>query len=652
MFHRTTRGADPFGLRLERTTVGWDFTGPRVAALSWDEAPATSSGCGYDATCPMAIEPSVLVIPSSLADAPWHAELVRWATLPRYLADRPALAALVEKVAAGDGAARAELDDAFSGPLPIGTGGRRGACGPGPNRMNVTLVRETSQAVAALIASEGGAKKVTIAYDTRTHSRAFAHASALQLAACGLEVLVLDEPRPTPQLSFEVRQRGCGAGIVISASHNPPGDNGIKIYGSDGAQVLGARDRALMTAIEAAMTDALIEPGPDAEGRITYVRGASIASHDEAYRRCVLSQGVAGDLASASLRAVYTPLHGVGHTAILPLLRGQGVTLSVVEAQLPDGGLFATVASANPEAPEALTLALAQAEAEAADLVLATDPDADRLGAAARDEQGRLAFIDGNRLGVLLLDHVLRHAKLVPEGWVLTTLLTSPLVASLARAAGVDVVDDLLVGFKHHAGMMDERPDRPLVFACEESHGYTRGDDVHDKDGAIGALLLAEAAAWAKANGRGLHAQLAQIFAEHGYHREQTANLYAYGAAGREAIAGLMKSWRAKPPTSFGGLAVRSLEDRSLPRSTGSRTRDLPGNVLVFELQSAGANACRLVVRPSGTEPKAKVYALGRGAAVPPGDAQRAVAIEVDTMVERVLADARTQAEDAMRGSA
>jgi phosphomannomutase len=598
----------------------------------------------------MAIEPSALVIPSSLADAPWHAELVRWATLPRHAADRAALASLLERVAAGDAAARTELDDAFAGPLPIGTGGRRGACGPGPNRMNVTLVRETAQAVAALVAQEGGAKRVTIAYDTRTHSRAFAHAAALQLAACGLEVLVLDEPRPTPQLSFEVRRRGCGAGIVISASHNPPGDNGIKIYGSDGAQVLGARDRALMTAIEAAMREPLVEPGPDAASRITFVAGDTIAPHDAAYREMVLAQGVMGDLSASGLKAVYTPLHGVGHFAIMPLVRSKGVALSIVEAQLPDDGRFATVASANPEAPEALSLALEQAASDNADLVIATDPDADRLGAAARDAQGRLAFIDGNRLGVLLLDHVLRHGTIPAHGWVLTTLLTSPLVASLARAAGVDVVDDLLVGFKHHAGMMDERPDRPLVFACEESHGYTRGDHVHDKDGAIAALLVAEAAAWAKAQGRGLHEQLAQIFAVHGYHREQTANLYAYGAAGREAIAALMKAWRASPPTSFGGLAVKSVEDRLLARSTGSRTRDLPGNVLVFELQSPGANACRLVVRPSGTEPKAKVYALGRGAAVPAGDAQREVAIEVDTMVERVLADARAQAEAAMRG--
>jgi phosphomannomutase len=601
----------------------------------------------------MAVQTPPPIVPASLAGVPWHDELQRWWTDPRYAEDRPALASLLAKVEAGDPAMRAELEDAFSGPLPIGTGGRRGACGPGPNRMNTTLVRETAQAVAELVEAEGAPRRVTIAYDTRTHSQAFARVVAEQLAAWAIDVLLLDEPRPTPQLSFLVRARGCGAGVVISASHNPPGDNGIKIYGSDGAQVLGARDRALMAAIQRAMTAPLRTFAATDAARIEVATGAALAHWDAAYHAAVRAQCVMGDLGDGGLRVVYTPLHGVGHTALVPLLQGKGVAVSVVEAQLPDGGRFATVASANPEVPEALSMAVAQAEAEQADLVLATDPDADRLGAVARDASGRLAFLDGNRMGVLLLDHVLRHATRGPEDWVLTTLLTSPLVGTLARAAGVDVVDDLLVGFKHHAGMMDEFPARRLLFACEESHGYTRGNDVHDKDGAIAGLLLAEAAAWAKTQGRGLHEQLAEVFAEHGYHRERTANLYAYGAAGREAIAGLLEQWRRSPPSSFGGLAVASVEDRSLPRNTGSRTRDLPGNVLVFELVvSGGPGACRLVVRPSGTEPKAKLYALGRGAPAPAGAAQDAVAAEVDAMVDRVLAEAQALAEAIMRGSA
>ncbi|MFO0635654.1 MAG: hypothetical protein U0168_22665 [Nannocystaceae bacterium] len=312
--------------------------------------------------------------------------------------------------------------------------------------------------------------------------------------------------------------------------------------------------------------------------------------------------------------------------------------------------MFATVPSANPEVLESLDLAFAQAERTGADLVLATDPDADRLGAGARNDDGVIEFIDGNRLGAIMLDHVLRHASVPADGWVLSTLVTTPLVATMARAAGVEAIDDLLVGFKHHAGMLDEFPARPLVFACEESHGYMRGNDVHDKDGAVAALLLAQAAAWAKARGRTLHAQLREIFCRHGYHRERTANLYAYGASGRDAIAGLCARWRAEPPTAFGGLSVARVEDRLQPRNTGSRTRDLPGNVLVFELQSEGALACRLVVRPSGTEPKAKVYALGRGPGAADAAALASVVDEVDAMVERVIEDARARADAVMRG--
>jgi len=448
-----------------------------------------------------------------------------------------------------------------------------------------------------------------------------------------------------------VRAHGCGAGVVISASHNPAGDNGIKIYGSDGAQVLGARDRALMLAIERAMTAPLRTFAPGDGARITLATGDDLDRLDAAYHDEVTAQCVLAPDAGAGLRVVFTPLHGVGHTSVVPVLRSRGVEVAIVEAQLPDGGRFGTVASPNPEAAEALALAVAQAEAEGADLVLATDPDADRIGAVAPDEDGRFVFIDGNRTGVLLLDHVLRHAPRCADDWVLTTLLTSPLVGTLARAAGVDVIDDLLVGFKHHAGMMEEFPGRRLLFACEESHGYSRGNGVHDKDGAIASVLLAEAAAWARTQARGLHGQLAHIFATHGYHRERTANLYAYGAAGREAIALLLERWRRDPPDRFGDLAVVGVEDRSKPRATGSRTRDLPGNVLVFELHGAGTTACRLVVRPSGTEPKAKLYALGRGAPAPVGSEQRKVAAEVDAMVDRVLADAQQRALAIMRGS-
>ncbi|HEY8380129.1 MAG TPA: hypothetical protein VIK91_26750, partial [Nannocystis sp.] len=420
--------------------------------------------------------------------------LSRWLSEPRYAEERPALTALVAEAAAGSATARAEILDAFSQVLPIGTGGRRGQVGPGPNRFNKVVVRETAQGLVAAMRAAGDTPQVVVVYDTRTHSRQFAFAAAEQCAAGGLTVILLDAPRPTPQLSFLVRRLGCGAGIVISASHNPPGDNGIKIYGPDGAQVLGQRDAALMRAI---LSVTELPPLQAEQRRQIHVLDPErvAAEADPPYHAYVRAQGVTPDLAQAGLKVVFTPLHGVGHTSVLPALRARGIEVLPVERQCdPDGGRFSTVRSANPEAPESMAMAVKLAEETGADLVLATDPDADRLGACVRGRDGAFVPLDGNRLGVLMLDHVLAHARLPDNGWVLTTLVTTPLIATMARARGRLAVDDLLVGFKHHAGMAAEHPERTIVFACEESHGYNRGDEVRDKDGAVAALLLAEAA--------------------------------------------------------------------------------------------------------------------------------------------------------------
>jgi phosphomannomutase len=575
--------------------------------------------------------------------------VARWLHDPRFADDREGLPELVQAALRDDREAIAELEDAFDGPLPIGTGGRRGKVGAGTNRINQVVLRETAHGLAMAMRAEGVPAKVAVVYDTRRDSRRFARVVAEQLASLDLDVLLIDAPRPTPLLSYIVRQRGCGAGVVLSASHNPASDNGIKIYDHEGAQVLGDRDRALMRAITEAMGAPLPPIDPAKLHRIeTVATPESLARVDDAYIGYVLEQGVApADLSHVGLAVAYTPLHGVGHTCTVPVLERKGIRVHLVEGQLPDGGRFGTVASANPEDPAAMDMARALAEARGADLVIAADPDADRLGALVRNAQGRFEVVDGNRLGVLMLDHVLRHATLPPRGWVLTTVVTTALIGTLARAHGVEVVEDLLVGFKHHAGMMAEAPERPVVFATEESHGYVRGNEVHDKDGAIAALLLAEAAALAKAEGRTLLDDLERIFARHGYHREKTANIYAYGAAGREAIAKLVETWRERPPESFGGLPVVSREDRSKPRTTGSTTRDLPGNVLVHQLKME-AGVFRLVLRPSGTEPKVKVYALVHG---PGGLDEAALARQretLDRLADEVLADARAQAAAVM----
>jgi phosphomannomutase len=573
--------------------------------------------------------------------------------------ERTVALALGEAGAGPQKAALAELEDAFSGPLPIGTGGRRGPCGAGPNRVNSTVMRETASGIAAAMRQTDAEAKVAIVYDTRSSSRTFALVVAAALTAEQIAVILIDGPRPTPQLSYLVRRLECGAGVVISASHNPPTDNGIKVYGPDGAQVLGELDRILMDAIVAAGKQPGSLPPIDLEaisaGRVpaAVIRIDPDAEPDRAdrpYHEYVLAQGVTlGSLADSGLRVAYTCLHGVGHSSVTPVLRERGLEPIIIESQLPDDGEFATVKSANPESPAAFNVGLELARAQQADLLIATDPDADRLGAMVRDATGEYRFIDGNRLGVLMLDHTLRGlaalgAEELRQGWVLTTLVSSPLIATLARSRNVEVVDDLLVGFKFHAGMQADAErkgiERALVFACEESHGYSRGNDVRDKDGAIAALLLCECAADCKRAGQTLFDRLEEIWQEHGYHRERTGNLYAAGSSGRRAIAAVMGQLRDNPPAAFGGLTVGAVIDRSQPRDTGWRTRDLPGNVMVYELSGDG-RGCRLVFRPSGTEPKIKVYALARGrAGIREAEAAAREREAVDALIDAVLADA------------
>ncbi len=673
----------------------------------------------------------VFAIGSLEAQAGEH--LRRWATEPRYRSEQPALFELLarlgpqagavertEAAGAGQGGiagvepsgssalslaqreALAELADAFAGDLPIGTGGRRGPVGPGSNRMNSVVVRETALGLANALAElqtrrDAAARErplVAIVYDTRAQSRAFAWLAAAQLAAVGVRVRLVDEPRSTPLLSFLVRHERCDAGLVISASHNPPGDNGMKIYGSDGAQVIGSRDAAVMREIKRAATLELVavEVDPRAPQRVQEQLAQSAAGDpkvspgsiealsgprlhsevDQPYLDHVFAQGVAvgasPEESCKGLRIVFSALHGVGAASVVEVLARAGAEIVAV-AQLPDDGKFATVRSANPELPAAFEVALGLARPLGATLVIACDPDADRLGAMVLHD-GEYRFLDGNQLGVLMLDHVaegLRRAHASDSstdgaaraGFVATTLVTSPLIAKIARSVGLDVVDDLLVGFKHHAGLAAERGDTGLVFACEESHGYLRGDGVRDKDGAIAALLLSQLAARLDRDGKTLVHHLEGLWQQFGAHVETTANIVATGVAGRAAIAAVMASWRQQPPSSLGDWSLISHSDRQLPRHTGSTVRDLPGNVLEFEYELHGQadgtksaqvapHRCRLVLRPSGTEPKVKLYAL---ASAPPGDEPRAA---YDALASRTLAllDAARAAASAVMESA
>jgi phosphoglucomutase len=603
--------------------------------------------------------------------------LLAWATDRRYASERGELGELLRRVEDREPGGLDDLLDAFAGPLPIGTGGRRGLVGPGPNRINRVVLRETAIGIARVVQARGEVRRAVVVYDTRRDSARFARLVAEVLAELGFEAHLLDEPRPTPQLSFLVRAWSAGAGVVISASHNPPTDNGIKVYGADGAQVIGALDKALMAAIEAASAEPFpvgthdtvigedewdpVQTRSVSANTLVVWRGDQLALHADApYHTWVSAQGVGPSRLDASaLSVVYTPLHGVGLHGLVPVLEARGlsrgVDLHLVTAQCDDdAGRFSTVASPNPEDPRSMLLAAALAEEVGADLVLATDPDGDRIGAMARRRDGTLAHFDGNQLAALTLAHVL--ARGAHDGVVISTMVTTPLVATMARAAGLQVVDDLLVGFKHHAAMLEELPGVPLVLACEESHGLVRGRDVRDKDGCVGGLLLAEAAAAAKSRGETLWDVLHGVWQQHGYHREQQVSLVAPGSKGRAAIARLMAAWRATPPSDLAGKDFELVEDRLVHRETGSTTRDLRADVLVFDdlpvgtddKRSAQQVRVRLVVRPSGTEPKAKLYVLARGETGGSADALDVVRSRVDAVVDAVAAAAKRHALQVM----
>jgi phosphomannomutase len=584
---------------------------------------------------------------------PFRQSFERWIVDEHYACVRDELLKLEARAQAGEGDARDELVDAFSRELPIGTGGRRGPVGPGPNRMNVVTLQETVYGLCLAMQAQGDVPRVVLTYDTRRESRFFAHVAARQIAGFGMQALLLDAPRSTPELSFMVRHLSCGAGIMISASHNPPGDNGIKIYGPDGAQVLGERDATLMKMIvekgpqAPALVAELVERDDHGQSKVPGIAFVAVEIEDVAYANYVKQQALLQSEATMSqLRMTFTPLHGVGHTIVVPLLRDLGVDVRPVEAQCdPDGGRFSTVKSANPEAPEAFEMALKLAREIDADLAVATDPDADRMGAFARDASGEFAFLDGNRLAVVLLEHVLAHEPKRAENWVVTTMVTTPLLRKMARACDVDIVDDLQVGFKHHAAMVAEEPHRRLILACEESHGYCRGTGVRDKDGACAVLLLAEAAAHAKSQGHSLWQVLRRVWQRFGYHREITRSIQASGASGREKIAKAMAAWRRSPPEELAGLKRIAFRDCLVPGTTSSPTRNLVGDVIALEF-GAGEKTCRVVLRPSGTEPKIKFYVLIGGGAVESQHLDREIET-IDALAKRV-ADA---ALDAVRAA-
>ena len=599
--------------------------------------------------------PDAAPIPADLAAAADRGDLSAGAAenLARALADKhraDSHAGIRGLIDAGDWQ---ELDALYFEVIPFGTGGRRGRMSDfGTATMNPRTVAESADGLARYLkqqfpekAAKRGGLKAVVAHDTRNRSEEFARLTATTLAANGVRTFVFRGYRSTPELSFAVRHLDCDAGVVISASHNPPSDNGFKAYWNTGGQVLPPHDKGIIQAVY----DSAAIPTVDFDEAVDDALIEQIGEQvDNPYVEAVADLSLSG---SRDVKVVFTPLHGVGETNVFAVLDRAGFRdVELLASQRdPDGG-FPTVDAnfPNPERIEVYGPAIERAKEIDADLVLATDPDADRLGVVARDRGGEYRHISGNRVGALICDHVVRkrhqNGTLPANGYVVETMVTTPLIAKIAEAADVRAITDLLVGFKYIGQVMDREGPEGFLFGAEESLGYLAGEYARDKDAAIAALYLSELAAGLKAEGKTLHDRLDELFVAHGYHAEGQFSEKLPGSGGRETTAKLMSAFRTAPPAGLGGVELAKVRDygehevRSLPGNDREEALAEPdGNLLMFESGSAGT-AVKVAVRPSGTEPKIKFYTFA-SAPVPGADSLADVKAKTDGVLKSVQAD-------------
>ncbi len=505
----------------------------------------------------------------------------------------------------------AGLEDAFYRNLEFGTGGLRGVMGVGTNRMNRYTVGMATQGLANYIRKHctGDDIKVCVSYDCRNHSREFAKITADVFSANGLHVYLFESLRPTPELSYSIRKMGAQSGVMVTASHNPKEYNGYKVYWSDGAQITSPVDKEIVAEVTAITDPSMVKfvPGEGA-GKIEMM-GEDL---DNAYLDDILSLMLSPEARERhrDLKIVYTPLHGTGVRLVPMALKRLGFenVIHVPEQDVNDGN-FPTVASPNPEEPSALKMAVEAADREHADIVLATDPDADRMGIAVRDNDGKMVLFNGNQTGSMLTYYILTRwqelGKLDPTKYVVKTIVTTELIRAIAEKFGVKVYN-VLTGFKYIAEIV-KRNEGKGEFICggEESYGFNVGEFVRDKDAVIACSMVAECACWAAEQGMTLYQLMQKIYAEFGYYRESLTSLVRKGKAGVEEIAAIMTDLRNNPPKELAGVPVTEVIDYNEPEKTG-----LPkSNVLQFFTSEGDV----VSVRPSGTEPKIKFYFGARG---------------------------------------
>ncbi len=509
--------------------------------------------------------------------------------------------------------------DRFYRELSFGTAGLRGVIGAGTNRMNIYTVRRATQGLADMLLAKKANPSVAISYDSRIKSELFAKEAASILASKGIKVYITNRLMPTPVLSFCVREHNCDAGIMITASHNPSAYNGYKAYGPDGCQ-MNEEDSAKV--LEFAQKAQTLSEKPS----VSFEQGLadqiiSYVSEDiyEDYYSKVLSLSLCPDAArEAGLKLVYTPLNGTGNEPVRKILRriGANNVTVVAEQEFPDGN-FTTCPYPNPEIREALKLGIELCEKKEADLLLATDPDADRVGIAVKNSEGKAELMTGNAVGVLLLNYIAtvrKNNNTMPQNPVaVKSIVTTVLADKVANEHGIEM-KNVLTGFKYigeQIRLLEEKGEQDrFVLGYEESYGYLSGSFVRDKDAVIASMLIVEMASFYKMQGKSLLEVYAEIEAKHGVHHQAVESFSFEGAAGMEKMASIMQSLRENPVKEIAGLKTVSISDYKTKITeniiTGEKEAiNLPAaNVIIFDLE----NACRLIVRPSGTEPKIKFY--------------------------------------------
>lgn len=503
-----------------------------------------------------------------------------------------------------------EIADRFYRDLEFGTGGLRGVMGAGSNRMNAYTVGKATQGLANWLLGRKAQPAVVIAHDSRRNSDAFALTAAEVLAANGIKTYLWPGLRPTPQLSFTVRHLGADAGIVMTASHNPPEYNGYKVYGPDGCQIVPDLAEEVIGHIRKVKSFAEVKRMARGEAEKAGLIVWLGEREDRAYHETVAAQSLRPGMLKAGagneLSIIYTPLHGAGNVPVREVLKlaGFGNVRVVAEQEKPDGG-FPTVKSPNPEEREAFAMAIEQAKREGADLIIGTDPDCDRMGAVVKNERGEYVVLTGNQSGAILVHYLLtalREAGRLPDnGAVVKTIVTSEMGADIARSFGVRV-DNTLTGFKYIGERMtryEQTGEATFLFGYEESYGYLAGHYARDKDAVVASLLIAEAAAYYKRQGKTLYDVLLELYETYGYYFESLESRTLKGLDGVRKIQGIMEDWRTAPPAEVAGVKVERVLDY-LPGLDGLP----PENVLKFML----ADGSWFCLRPSGTEPKIKVY--------------------------------------------